>query len=625
MKAIAESDDAPTLPDVGAMSSSILRAYLLVWCLSWSLPVGNMWFLGGGDNAVGGLDERPLVKLDYFVLLPLVGLLWMGLLFFRSRWMLLSLAILVHVVDLAIRWDRMPFVWDHEQWAMQVELAFVVIFGLQQVLQSVSENTYQRTAETIFLRTVRRQFAMFYMAATFWKINTSFLNVDTSCGSVLILELVGTYLPVVLSPSSIHVLAWVAPHITLVTELLLGTLMWLAAEFPNIQLYRFASIWMGSLFHLSIFMLPVNGAGGFSMDCVRHFLLFFEPHEWSRPGILSSLWGWPSIGYGLTVAQLLALRLSSTGQGFDFGFFGMCVLICFYGHLSVISYHSKSPLSTAPNAKADERVEKLFRMSSTAVLFSSFMYAFAGPVLGIQHMGAPTMYSNLRYYNGGNHLLVPTSILPPEIVYGGSLVRVLNSTCPSLNQRLAYIRSKDVFPPTPLHYMETALTSQSSRSEAAYQLFPLCMSNPHSRAVLGELYAASNPPKSASFVPFILPISEVRKSLAEATAKSESYTVVLADPAADIANMEEDETVVVLDSSGNCRLDTPKIESKFVGTCANNRLAREVQRSPSNDSDKDLPPILGSLLLARLAKALVEKLLTPYPELIGWDEEACMS
>jgi len=424
------------------------HAYLLIWCISWSLPLWNAFFLGDG---VGGLDERPLVRLDYVVLLPLVVLLF-GMLLLRGgggtedTTILLRMALVVHLVDLAIRWHRLPHVWDHEQWAMQVELAFVAVFGLQQLFYG---KHFLATAEGYFLQTFRRQFGLFYLAATFWKLNTSFLHAPTSCGSVLILELVGTYLPP-LASATIEWVAWLARYITLVTEGLLGTWMLLASSSEgssSTRLYRYLSVGMGSLFHLSIFLLPVNGAGGFSMDCVRHFILFFNSNELRNPSLAPSLFG-TSLWYMLGIAGLLRFRQEHTGQGFDFGFLGMCVLLCLYLHLIVMSYLEQEPveqdeknITTACKNNARDDSGSLFRLASGAVLFVSLMYAFAGPVLGIQHMGTPTMYSNLRYYNRGNHLLVPTSILPEEIMYGGSLVQVIKSTCPSLNQRFAYIQS----------------------------------------------------------------------------------------------------------------------------------------------------------------------------------------
>lgn len=608
---------------------TVARAYLLVWCVSYTLPAWNSLLLGPG---VGGLDERPLIAADYVLLLPLAVLLLLGVVLAlfnddsKSRGttssgnhFVLPLALLVHVVDLAIRWHRLPDVWDHEQWACQVELAFVAIFGLQQFwrIQQQFAVTTSTIAETTFLRVFRLQFALFYFAATFWKLNTSFLEFDTSCGSVLILELAGTYLPELSSKAAVELLARLSPHITLVTEAALGGVMLLSVvstsdPYRN-QWYRYASVLMGSAFHLSIFLLPVNGAGGFSMDCVRHFVLFFEPSELQK---LSQHWKpSSSIGYALVAAGLIRLRHDRVGLGFDFGFFGVCILLCLYMHVIVAACSTQQgvkkgdyKIEGAAIKPGESFVNFTLRHVSALVLFVSFCYAYIGPILGLQHMGAPTMYSNLRYYHGGNHLLVPTSILPEDIIYGGGLVQVLQSTCTQLNYRLAHIQSKDVFPPTAMKYYETALSARTT-----YQLFPLCISNPHSFDVLREDYEKTNYVGSESFASFTLPISEVRKALKEAALFSQPYRVTLKEDSTDIH--------VILDSNGGCQLTTAGGEPVDGETCAENRLARALLRA----SDEPPAALLGSLWLAKIAKALTTKLLTPYPQLVGWKEEMCMS
>jgi len=339
------------------------------------------------------------------------------------------------------------------------------------------------------------------------------------------------------------------------------------------------------------------------MDCVRHFVLFYEPFELEKLKVSPA----SIIGYAVLTAGLLRLRFDSIGQGFDFGYFGICILICLYIHLVVGSQYTsvKEMFGNSKEGKNSVGSGSL-QFVSVAALFLSFCYALAGPILGIQHMGAPTMYSNMRYYFGGNHLLVPTSILPEDIIYGGSLVQVVKSTCITLNYRLAYIPSEDVFPPTALKYYETALSKQD-----VYQLFPLCISNPHSFEVLRSEYEKANPKGSETFASFILPISEVRKSLAEARSASDSYSVTLTEDSAGC--------YVVLNSDGSCVVTTPDGEP-LEETCEDNRLAQAML-----SLTEPLEPLFGSQRLAEVIRGLREKLLTPYPQLAGWNEEMCMS
>jgi len=46
----------------------------------------------------------------------------------------------------------------------------------------------------------------------------------------------------------------------------------------------------------------------------------------------------------------------------------------------------------------------------------TFAYAFVGPVLGLQDIGLPHMYSNLALHGGSNHLLLPTGLLQSAAV-----------------------------------------------------------------------------------------------------------------------------------------------------------------------------------------------------------------
>ena len=64
------------------------------------------------------------------------------------------------------------------------------------------------------------------------------------------------------------------------------------------------------------------------------------------------------------------------------------------------------------------------------------MYAFAGPLLGLQDLGACNMYSNLRLHGGSNHLLVPTGLLGtlwPRVADAFAVVRIENSTSSWIN------------------------------------------------------------------------------------------------------------------------------------------------------------------------------------------------
>ena len=348
------------------------------------------------------------------------------------------------------------------------------------------------------------------------------------------------------------------------------------------------------------------------MDCVRHFVLFFESYEisWVKPCSKQSL----LFCVALT-ASLIRARFLATGSGFDFGFFAMCILISWY-ILMVIDPSSSKVRGQGASGKEVTQGSPTPRWIPFLVLFVSFGYAFLGPILGIQHMGAPTMYSNMRYYYGGNHLLVPTSVLPPEVIYGGGLAQVVSSTSSSLNQRLAYIRNKDVFPSRPLAYMDDALSNRD-----VYQLFPLCVSNPHSRAVLQDVYNSSNPDGSTSRYSFILPVSEIRKALSEASMTEKSYSIVVTDATTGEMCQEDPSLLLSIDSHRGCHIQLSD-GSTSPASCTETKFGKLLLETEE-------PQVYGknawqSLLLS-MAKGVRHKLLTPYPQLVGWPEEPCMS
>ena len=77
-----------------------------------------------------------------------------------------SVALALRLVDVGL---RLPMSWDSEWWALQTDAALLV----------------RRTdGATTAGRTIQLQMALFYLAAGFWKLNTSFLDGASSCASV---------------------------------------------------------------------------------------------------------------------------------------------------------------------------------------------------------------------------------------------------------------------------------------------------------------------------------------------------------------------------------------------------------------------------------------------------------
>jgi hypothetical protein len=573
-------------------TTTATTAYMILWCLHMLLPV-----LDGSGN--GGLDLRPLIALDYSHLLPLVCF-WLSLLFTHEplkipKQSLFQVALVAHAIDLWIRFQRMPFVWDHEYWGVLTGVTFLLAFLTTDVV----------SAERLFFRTARLQFCIFYTAATFWKFNTSFFDRETSCGTVLIMETVGAYIPLDLSRDGVEMIAYLAPWITVAGEATISITMLAACQGrPSATFFRDMAVMIGLLFHLTIFLLPVNSAGGFSLDCMSRFIFFFDSNEvsyFAERIQKDRQFLFKAVVWTLIVPPaLIVLRGSRTGAEYDSGFAASGLLLVFYGLLIHAQPSATAAVTTPPPPLKTSLPMKL-------ALILTMMYGFLGPILGVQQMGAPTMYSNLRYYGESNHYLVPTSILGPDILFGGGLVQVLASTSTALNERLAYIRSPDVFPARVLDLIQSARVP----TDIPTQFFPLCMSIPHSRDILLEDYQQSNPLNgSGEFYPFVLPISTVRELLQKSVESGEEFVVTLVDAGTTSPSkaLEVPTKQIMISTNMSCKIVEPN--GRRGVDCREDGVARLL-----------LDPPASSGFLA----GVVAKLLVPYPSLVGLEEEQCMS
>lgn len=571
--------------------SMILLMYIVFWCINLLLPLLDLLLFGDGH---GSLDSRPIVAGDLYALYPLVVTILVQIgrsnADTKSNWYIMELAILAHALDLAILVYRMPTVWDHEYWAMLVNASFLV---------TVMSKKTREIMPSQFVRLARLQFALFYLAATFWKMNTSFFDHNTSCGTVLILELLGTYTSLSGSSYAAEIIARIAPLLTLVIEGALGLGMLQVAVWgiPKKPTIRNITVLLATLFHLSIVMLPVNSAGGFSLDCMTRFIVFFESYEIQR-FVSQKMMKYLSFVVSAVAASLalIGIRFTTTGAPFDCGFFAIGIFTAIYTTLVTTTRIGQDDESSVKACKGIK-----WTPSAASLLFLSFIYAFVLPILGLQQMGAPTMYSNLRYYQGSNHYLVPTSILGENVLFGGELVRVISSTSQSINLRLGHLPSDQVFPPRVISLLDqTTLTNNT----LAYQFFPLCLFNPHSRSVLMEDYEAVHPPGSDLFQPMLLPLSTVQQLLQDAFDKKESFVAKFQME----SSITEDTSaaIIVVDGTKSCY-----IEGTYFGSYDCDPVARKLVQPPSTT----------------FFQRLVNKVLTPYPKILiaGMDEEACMS
>ncbi|CAB9521612.1 expressed unknown protein [Seminavis robusta] len=583
--------------------------------------------------------------------------------------LILQLSVLAHILDLIIRVERMPAVWDHEYWALLTNASFTLSFLPLLVLPvlSSSQDIVMSTLsqlESNFLSLVQSQFGVFYLAATFWKLNASFLNTETSCGTILILELLVTYTP----PSLVAIMDWTtvakaAPYLTLLVELILGLGMlyipWAkkrhntnpsAATVTRDRWIRNMTVVKATAFHILIFMMPVNSAGGFSLECLSRFIWFFDSEE-VEAAMVSANCATYWIRATMISLGMIALRQVATEAPFDVGFFFAGLLGVFYSTLVVkASSTTTTPVHISTTAKSTHNngaqsagtnngngVTSSTKQPSSSpsrttysrlvmsfMMILSILYAFVGPILGIQQMGAPTMYANLRSYNGGNHYLVPTAILGENLLYGGGLVKVIESNSTAINLLVGYMDARVAFPSQVVNVLQplirhnntaTTTTTNATATTTPLQIFPMCLFNPHSRNVLMDLYLQSsynqNPPQL--FVPFLYPISGFRKTLEQAMKNQNEVFQIKVQVVQDNNNNGDDSVIIRLTSDGTCEI------LMMVGNY--NKTTK-----PCNDDNQIARMLLQPYSKERsLWQMLLDKILTPYPELVGFRDEICMA
>jgi hypothetical protein len=219
------------------------------------------------------------------------------------------------------------------------------------------------------------------------------------------------------------------------------------------------------------------------------------------------------------------------------------------------------------------------------------------------------MYANLRYYGPSNHYVLPTSILGDDILFGGGLVQLIHSTSTILNMKLGYIKSSDVFP---RHVLNTirSVRSPPYSTELPTQLFPMCMTNPHSSAGLMPIYLESNPP-DLLVMPFVIPISTVRSSLQEAVKAGEDFQVTL-------SHSDKAKYPIMYDAVSPTR----HIVIRTGLVC---EIVYPSGRVDDCKDDSVAQLLLESKPRGGLMQAIVNKFLVPYPQLVGVPDEICMA
>lgn len=317
---------------------------------------------------------------------------------------------------------------------MQTEVSFIISY-FPFLFQHLTNSNEQR-----FLSVFRLQFGLFYAAAAFWKLNSSFFDHHTSCATLLLLKFISAYLPFELTARTLTILGKIAPYMTAIGEASIACCFLRFAIKSHTEhraydyRYQDVGVFLVVGFHTVVFLLPVNAAGGFSLDCVTRFICYFDSAKTAlfldkiRFG-RGTRWTLGLLMLGVPSA-LAFLCFKATGAGPDVGFLAYGLVVVFYALLIQSRCLEKCPSLLYHTDLPQGRMLLAIKM---ALITLTVTYGFVLLVLGLQQMGASTMYGNLRNYSPSNHYVVLTAILGDNLLFGGGLVQILSSTSDTLN------------------------------------------------------------------------------------------------------------------------------------------------------------------------------------------------
>ena len=386
------------------------------------------------------------------------------------------------------RISSMPYIWEVELWAVLMDLTLLAV-----------RCEPRRAADAI-----RGQMIVFYAGAAFWKLNTSFLDASTSCGTIFFAQLIAAFAPSFADSAAIAALLRIAAPVAAVAVELAVPLL--------LTVWRRGGLALALLFHLLVVLTPPpNNAGGFSV-CAAQYLFFFAPA--AVASLLAELRNSPTAFFTVLGWSGAALAIGSHVGRHQF-FFDTAP--CAYGVqlvllVAAVLRHgdADSEAQHPPNQHKSTSARPLRR---TLPVGASAVYAFVLPTLGLMDQMAPNMFSNQRFHGGSNHLFAPTglvhALLPTSTI---ALIRIHSTT--STHMRAQY--------PAEV----TASFTPAARKLLHAVGHTGRQWNPMLGRVVGVMAIAGPTPDDARAKPpvqYSIPALELRRLIAEARAKNESF------------------------------------------------------------------------------------------------------
>ena len=509
----------------------LLGTYGRIWVLQQLLQCGAFDLMAqalaaGGPEGMGRSFMAAKVRTD-----PRAAYL-LPIFFGATWWPNAPLLLLAHAANIWLHASRAPFIWDHELWDMLTEFVMVVGITAHMIEQHTTPKS-EYTTNRIIARcapAVRLMMIIFYAAAAFWKLNSSFFDPIASCAPVFIMQLIAAYVPDGFIPfARTDFVTQFSPHVATVVEFAIPTLLSQGAKRPSLCKL---GLGLGLLFHFLIALTPPpNNAGGFSVGAiVRYF--FFMPLSTAaaakslspRSLIPTTLSSGAAGRIGALAAILLAVGIAaSDGKMTLAGSLPVFIALLFVYARSLYLGFVGTTTTVATSAAADNTAAgRCVRQISSALVVVAAIYAFGLPVLGLQDMAACNMFANLHgptaVFTGANHYLVPCGLLQARYEHAsaatnplaGGVVEVLHSTSdwmrelyPAESTRMISLRAREM-----LHH-----AGHSGREFG-----------PSTTRVVGTLPGMRPDPKDPQLT-YLLPALELRRLLAEARDRAESFTV----------------------------------------------------------------------------------------------------
>eukprot|EP01126_Amoeba_proteus_P009414 TRINITY_DN13561_c0_g1_i2.p1 TRINITY_DN13561_c0_g1~~TRINITY_DN13561_c0_g1_i2.p1 ORF type:complete len:600 (-),score=68.91 TRINITY_DN13561_c0_g1_i2:21-1820(-) len=477
--------------------NNILAEYGRAWCLHQIIPFMNV-FVGFGY----AMDNRmiaPLshgLSLDWYVRLPLVVLcgLWPSPLF-------LFVAHMVNIVSWAI-W--MPAVWDHMCWAALLEILFVCSYIFSMGSAELLPGNFFPSARALLI--------VLYYSAAWWKLTTSWYDSFTSCAPVLLSELLSEF---PFPPNSLitNTLLRISPVVVAAVEFAVPTAL---------LLHPRAGILLALIFHQTINLMPSTYAGGFSIAMCTRMTLFV-------PGVLSHGIGSggsppPSPSFFLPTAITVAIAglMMKVHRGLDAAGFFFLILATLY---------MRGIQLRCPLPEISWKATRTRKWLCIGAVIVGVAYGFLGPMAGVQAMASSTMYGNVRQFGNSNHLFTSTGLLQEYYsdaisgswasdAFGGGLIRVDDTTSVTM-LALSPGDGNQV-----LNDNARALLKGIGAAGVYYELYAQRNYFDRRHVLLSTALHRGEEISNKDHPPYVIPAYELRRVLAIARSRGESFRLV---------------------------------------------------------------------------------------------------